>query len=182
MGREAKNPMSHGVWTNLSPLQEFPLGCNWGMTVKKLCEKKAVWETFASTIHPETLLCINTGLWSSESTAPGSQCAFWHTHGYHHFVSFSLSEDFHVKCQLRVNGWMIHKGYKTMWNKSVSAALCWAYPLQNLYSCWPNILENLLGHRWKNSYMKCSQNASPNIHLFAEIVTKCIVFTWGWLG
>lgn len=144
IGRGAKNPVN--------PM-EFELtphpygGLHWVMTEAQL--QKAVWEVFASTIHPETLLCINTGLCPAESAAPGSQGAFRQTRGYHHCECFSPSEDFHVKCQLKVNGWMIHKGYKNMWNKSVSAALGWAYPLQNLHPSGPNILDNPLGHREK---------------------------------
>ena len=90
--------------------------------------QKAVWEEFASTVHPETLLCINTGLCPAESTATGSQCAFRQTRGYNHCACFFPLEDFRVKCQIRVNGWVIHKGYENMWNKSVSTTLGEAYP------------------------------------------------------
>lgn len=135
--------MSLGVWTNLSPCGAL----HWVVTEARL--QKAVWEVFASTVHPEILLCINTGLCPAESAAPGSQCAFRQTHGYHLCMCFSPSEDFHVKCQLRVNGCMTPKGYKNMWNKSVSTTLGSAYPSQNLQLSWPNILDNLLGHREK---------------------------------
>lgn len=129
-------------------LTSRPCGSShWVMTEVQL--QKAVWKVFASTIHPETLLYINERLCPAESTAPGSQHAFRQTHGYHHSVCFSPSEDFHVKCQVRVNSWMILKAYKSMWNKSVSTTPGWAHTLQNPCLSWPNILENLLGHREK---------------------------------
>lgn len=154
-------------------------GLHWVVTEPQL--QKAAWEVFASAVHPETLLCINTGLCPAESTAPGSQRAFRQTHGCHHCVCFSPLEDFHVKCQLRGNGWMLHKGYKNTWNKSVFAALGWTYPLQNLHPSWPNSLDNLLGHREKIPTWNAVKMPLL-IFLFAEIVIKSSVFMWVWWG